>query len=178
MAKKPIKWLIIQLDEECSLERNHQSIIHDLISAFGKGVKTYLPIHIEKVGEKVIHTILFDGYVFVCCQGMSDIEGKLDKIRGPLVRGAVPSKRGLQYVDNSEIERYKKLLEKKLKEFIPTKNQKVIAKVGTYRNMEGTVKKVDRKELTATVLFSMRSRDVTDKIKLINLSPAEDGNGC
>jgi len=174
MAKKPVKWLILQLDEECCLEKNYSSIAFDLINNFGKNAKTYVPIHIEEVGDKILQTVLFDGYVFVCCQGVPDIEDRLNRLRSMYVRGPVIAATGIQYVNNTEIERYKKLMEKKLKEFIPTKNQKVIAKVGTYRNMEGTVVKVNRKELTAIIKFPMRSREVTDVLKLINLAPIDD----
>lgn len=166
---KADQWLILELYDDRSLEEIFEQVEFDIFSTFNDS-DYFVPVYNEQLKEKNVAVSLFEGYVFVQINDETDecLEMlKSDYIRGPLVR-----KGSRQYVSNRDINKFKRGLESKIRKMVPRKGQKVIPRVGVFKNLEGKVVSVDKKKLVARVIFEKASRVVEAPISVINLEPA------
>jgi len=164
----------LQLYENCDQEKQLESIRYEVESTFGRDAEFYVPVHKERIGNKVIHTTLFEGYVFVKMHDKMDIAGCVNSIRGQCLEGPIYGPGGYHSVPDAEIRKYRKCMEDKLQSFMPEVGQRIVGKVGTFRNTEGEILSVDNKNREARVVFTMRSREVTATLNILNLAPLDE----
>jgi len=161
------KWLILQLSEECSLEDKYDIVINDIKNIFGNNVEFFIPVHREKLNNKIVNIVLFEEYVFIKCN--DTINETLFKERTENIIGPVMSSGKCSFVCNKDINKFKDDLQDVIKSKIPKKGQMVIPREGSYKNLEGKVVLVDKNKMIATVVFEKRSRIVEVPINIINL---------
>jgi transcription antitermination factor NusG len=167
-------WIILELQENCQLDRQMDSVVSEIKNAFGEKVEYFLPVHVETINNKRLVTSLFDGYVFVNIGKVKNAAKCIDSIRGSYIAGPMVSRGTYTAVSDEEILRYKSRLEDILYTWTPRREEEVVPKVGIFRNMVGTVKDVDLDKKEATVVFKTRSREVTTNIQLLNLLPKDE----
>lgn len=161
------QWTIVELSEETHLEEHHESITRFVVDLLGKDSEFFLPIYCEKVREKSVAVVLFDGYIFVKSTPITD--DKINRLKNDHLRGPLTVNKIRQYVSSEEINRYKMALQKKVSDKIPRKGQLVTPRIGTFQNLQGKVLSVDRRKLIARVLFRRATRVVETYISVINL---------
>lgn len=162
------KWHIIELAEDVSFEEHSDIIEHNIAEMFGDSTEYFVPLYKEKIKDKVVSLVLFEGYFFVRShQGMLD---NPDKFRNEYFKGPMKKNRVIVCIPGSKINELKQELKLKLKERVPKKKQIVIPKVGTFSNLEGEVIDVDKKNLIAIVKFQYSTRIVEAPISFINLT--------
>ncbi len=164
------KWVIVELQEDCSLEENHEAVERQMFLCLGKDAKCFLPVYTEQVKSKSVAVSLFDGYAFV--KQTEEVLTRLSRIRSEYVCGPLAGKGGYQTVGTEVINDLKHKLEKEVRGMVPRKGQKVIPRVGVFQNLTGKVISVDKRRLLAQVLFERSSRVVRAPINVINLIPA------
>jgi len=162
------RWIIIELNEDTFLETHYEQVERVLRDELGSDVAYFLPVYKESVQGKCICYVLFDGYVFV--QRTDDVITKIHKLRTEHIKGALFIDGSLRLVTGTRINRFKQELQNKVHTMLPQKGQRVIAKVGTFKNLEGEVLSVDPKKLIAIVRFSARSRVVDAPLNIVNIS--------
>jgi transcription antitermination factor NusG len=167
----PDKWLIVQLSEDCDLKESAEEVVQQLKDLCGEAVEFFIPMHIEYVKDKPIYFVLFEGYIFV--RLTNDVTDVSFKDRTGHISGPLLSNGKNQHVHNKDINGFKREIKKRLKAKVPTKGQKVIPKVGDYKNLEGEVLSVDKKSMIAVVEFALASRVVEVQIRIINLDIME-----
>jgi transcription antitermination factor NusG len=163
---KDDKWIILQLSDDCSLKEHAESVIQQLKELCGEAVEFFLPMYVEYVKDKPVFLVLFDGYLFV---KTNNIEESCFKDRTEHIEGPMLSNGKKQYVNNTEINGFKRELKKCLKDKVPKVGQMVTPKSGDYKNLEGVVLSVDKKNMLATVEFAQASRVVEVQIRIVNL---------
>jgi transcription antitermination factor NusG len=164
------RWLILELHDDIDIGGLYHEIENDIISTFGPDIDYFIPVYSEKVKDKRACVELFDGYIFV--QEKPTTEECLGKMKSEYIKGPLMSSIGYDHASNTDINNFKKKLERKIRGMVPEKGQKVIPRVGTFRNMEGRVISVNRTTLVARVLFEKTSRVVEAPINVINLDAA------
>ena len=160
-------WLILELYDDVDLGGLYNNIENDILNIFGDSSDYFIPVYSEKVREKCVCINLFDGYVFV--KESDNTEDALSKMKSEYIKGALSGPGGIIKVENESINSFKKKLEHKIKGMVPTKGQRVIPRVGTFKNMEGKVISVNKAKLIARVLFEKSSRVVEAPISVVNL---------
>lgn len=160
-------WLILELYDDVDLGGLFNNIENDILNIFGEATDYFIPVYSEKVREKCVCINLFDGYVFV--KESDTTEDSLSKMKSEYIKGTLSGPKGLLKVKNENINSFKKKLEHKIKGMVPTKGQRVIPRVGTFKNMEGKVISVNKTKLIARVLFEKSSRVVEAPISVVNL---------
>ena len=156
------KWLILQVRDDHNISDDYDNIKRELLNNCEPNIEFYIPTYVEKIENKPVSMVLFDGYVFVKCLNFN--QDDLEYIKGPLVSGGKQ-----QYVYDKDIDAFKNRLQSDIVESIPEKGQKVIPKVGVFRNLEGEVLSVNRKKLLARIIFKQASRIVQANISIVNL---------
>lgn len=165
-TKSVNKWLILQLNDNYDISEHYENIKMELSNIFGSDVEYFIPLHTEKIENKPVSLILFEGYVFVKCNNneLDLFTEEYDYIRGPLLQN-----NKAQYVYDKDINKFREQIENNLINLLPEKGQKVIPKVGVFKNLEGEVLSVNKKDLVARVLFKQASRVVQASINIVNL---------
>lgn len=161
------QWTIVELSEETHLDEHHESIIRFVLESIGKDTEFFLPIYCEKVRDKSVSVVLFDGYIFI--KSTPTVDAKIDRLKNDHLRGPLTVNKLRQYVTSEEINRYKVALQRKVSDKIPRKGQLVVPRIGTFQNLQGKVLSVDRKKLVARVLFRRATRVVETYISIVNL---------
>lgn len=161
------KWIIIQLAEDCDLLEKYDAIESDLKKIFGDTADYFIPVYREKVNEKPVSLLLFEGYVFVKCT--DTVKEWLFKERTENLLGPLYENGKCKYINNKDINKFKDDIQKMIRNKIPEKGQTVIPKEGDYKNLEGRVVSVNKNKMIATVVFEKRSRVVEAPINVINL---------
>lgn len=165
------KWLIVELVEDCDLKENAEEVVQQVRKLCGDGVEYFLPVYAEYVKDNPVYIVLFEGYVFIrVTESVHEgcFKERTEQILGPLICGG-----RCQYAKNKDINGFKAELKKRLKAKVPKKGQNVVPKVGDYRNLEGLVLSVDKKNMTAKIEFALSSRVVEVNIRIINLEVVE-----
>jgi len=162
--KGPGNWLIIRIKEGCELSENFDLIERELNLILESDTEYFIPAYVEKVEDQYIPIVLFEGYVFVRCAHCSCDSSSISCLDGPLVVN-----KSIQYARNRDINNFKDKLNKQIQDMIPKKGQLIVPKVGTFKNLEGTVISVNRKKRTAKAIFKQASRVVSAYINVINL---------
>lgn len=168
MFKDKGRWLILQLVETCSMEEQVDQIINEIKNSFGDTSKFYVPVRTEKIKEKKINNVLFDGYVFVYCPTEAYAFEGIDELSSRYIKPLTYNKR-LQYAKDSDIENFNKAIDTNIDEHFPEVGSTVRPKEGTFRGMEGTVLAINRETKKVTVVFKKISREVTTDINVMNL---------
>lgn len=171
------RWAIIELHDTCQIERQMEQIISEVKSIFGVDAEYFIPVHVEKIGERTLSSSLFDGYVFVEVGSRPELEAKLRNVRGSYLASPLKNRGFYSTVPDAEIVRYRAELSRRLYTWYPRVGEEVVPKVGMFRNLVGVVELVDKEKNIARVTFQMRSRAVTSDVLILNLSPrakAED----
>jgi len=163
------KWLIVSLMEETNIEENYSCIEYEVVSIFGSDAEYFIPLYKEKVGSKEVCLVLFDGYVFIQepTGGFDSIDfnkTKATHIKGPLMNGITFS-----YVKNMDINGFKRELKKKLRGMVPKIGQMVIPREGVFKDLEGKVLSIDKKNMCLIVRFETSSRIVEAPVSIINV---------
>jgi len=161
-------WCIIELAEDISFEEHSDAIEHHINLVFGDDIEYFIPLYKEKIQDKVVSLILFEGYFFV--RSRSDVLNFPDKFRCEYFKGPMRNKKEVVEILGNKINELKNELKLKLKERIPKKKQIVVPKVGVFSNLEGEVISVDKKNLVAIVKFQYTTRIVEAPINFINLT--------
>jgi transcription antitermination factor NusG len=162
------RWIIVELNEDTFLETHYEQVERVLRDELGSSVVYFLPVYKEKVQGKSVCYVLFDGYVFI--QRTDEVITKIHKLRTEHIKGALFIDGSLRLVTGTRINRFKRELQEKVHTMLPQKGQRVIAKVGTFKNLEGEVLSVDPEKLIAIVRFSARSRVVDAPLNIVNIS--------
>jgi transcription antitermination factor NusG len=84
----------------------------------------------------------------------------------------------MRLVSGVRINEYKTKMQERVKTLIPVVGQRVIPRVGVFKNLEGTVLSVDKKKLIAIVVFEKASRVVEAPLNVVNLSILSDSSQC
>jgi len=162
------RWIIIELAEDITFEEHSSQIEHHIPEMFGDETEYFVPFYKEKINDKVVSLILFEGYFFV-----RYLPGTLkspDKLHNEYLKGPMKKNRAVIEILGEKINDLKHELKLKLKERIPKKKQIVIPKIGVFSNLEGEVIDVDKKNLIAIVKFQYSTRIVEAPISFINLT--------
>lgn len=150
------------------MEEHVDQISNEIRNSFGDDSKFYIPIRVEKVKEKKICNVLFDGYVFVYCPTEAYAFEGIDELSNRYIRPLTYNKK-LQYARDSDIENFNKVIDTNIEEHFPEIGSTVKPKEGTFRGMEGTVLAINRETKKVTVVFKKISREVTTDINVMNL---------
>jgi len=163
------KWLVVLLSEETSIGDHYNLIEYEIKDIFGQKVDFFIPFYRDKVGDKNICIVLFEGYIFVQepKEGFSEID--FSKVKTSHVRSPLCSNGTFNYVNNNHINGFKKELRKKIKGMIPNLGQTVIPKEGVFKDLEGKVISIDKKKMILTVRFETSSRVVEAPVSIINV---------
>jgi len=161
-------WNIIELAEDITFEEHSDAIEHHIKLMFGDDIEYFIPLYKEKVQDKVVSLILFEGYFFV--RSRSDILNFPDRFRCEYFKGPMKRKKIVVEILGVKINELKNELKLKLKARIPRKKQIVVPKIGVFSNLEGEVISVDKKKLVAIVKFQYTTRIVEAPINFINLT--------
>lgn len=161
------RWLVLELNEGCSLADHHSNIINEISDVFGEEKDFFLPVFTKKVKDKLVSVVLFEGYVFI---QSSEDDSKIMGVKSEYIKGPLRNGRTFSFVRNRDINKFKDELQKMITNLIPKKGQRVMAKVGTFKNLEGKVKSVNKREMTARVVFEQATRVVQAKMDIINLT--------
>jgi len=164
------QWYIIEMYEDCSFEENYELLESHILTTLGQDTEYFIPIFSKKIREKIASVVLFEGYFFVMCT--DETRENIYSLKSDMVKGPITVKKNFKYVANKDINKFKKELQKKIKNMIPRKGQTVIPKVGVFKNLEGIVKSIDKNKLIAMVVFERSSRVVEAPINVINLEAA------
>lgn len=158
------KWITVLLDDSCDLLQSYKIIEKELEEIFGEDVIYFFPLYIEKNDSKMVFQ-LFEGYIFVKCTDSvcEKIFKKTEYLDKVLYKGSNPN-----FVTNRDINKFKTKLKLELEKRLPRKGSKVIAKEGTFKNQEGKVLSVNKKNKTAIIEFQKRTRIVTAKLSVVN----------
>lgn len=170
------RWVIVELSEETSLELNYEQIVHTIEDVLGDDAAFFIPLYVEKVQGKNASYVLFDGYVFV--QRTDEVISKIFRLKSEHIKGPLFVDGCMRLVSGTRINDYKTKMQERVKTLIPVAGQRVIPKVGVFKNMEGTVLSVDTKKLIAVVLFEKSSRVVEAPLNVVNLIILSDTPVC
>jgi hypothetical protein len=160
------KWNIIELAEDITFEE-HSDVIERHIEALFCDTEYFVPFFKEKINDKVVSLVLFEGYFFV--RSNSDNVCP-DKFRSEYIKGPMKKNRMIVEIPGVKINELKNELKLKLKERIPKRKQRVVPKIGVFSNLEGEVLSVDKKNLVAIVKFQYSTRIIEAPISFINLT--------
>lgn len=161
------KWHIIELAEDITFEEHSDAIEHH-ISLMFEGAEYFVPFFKEKIQDKVVSLILFEGYFFIC--SVPSVIDSPDKFRNEYIKGPMRKNRQVVTIPGVKINELIEELKLKLKARIPKKKQTVVPKIGVFSNLEGEVISVDRKNLIAIVKFQYSTRIIEAPISFINLT--------
>lgn len=160
-------WHIFELAEDITF-KDHTDILEHHINQMFKDTEYFVPFFKEKIADKVVSLILFEGYFFV--RSVPNISVFPDRYRNEYIKGPMRKKQTLVGIPGIKIIELRQELLLKLKERIPKKKQIVIPKIGIFSNLEGEVIDVDKKNLIAIVKFEYSTRTVEAPISFINLT--------
>lgn len=160
-------WHIFELAEDITF-KDHTDILEHHINQMFKDTEYFVPFFKEKIADKVVSLILFEGYFFV--RSVPNISVFPDRYRNEYIKGPMRKKQTLVGIPGIKIIELRQELQLKLKERIPKKKQIVIPKIGIFSNLEGEVIDVDKKNLIAIVKFEYSTRTVEAPISFINLT--------
>jgi len=166
------RWAIFQLKEECDIAENYEAIEQELKSTFGEEIEYFIPVYREKIDRSSVGLTLFDGYIFIRFNSSQECvcnPGEYRYLEGPLMKGGK-----ISYARDKEINILRSNLYKKLQKRFPRRGQTIIPKSGTFKNLEGKVVGIDRKNRVVRVLFKQSSREVCADINVINLDFEEN----
>lgn len=161
------KWNIIELAEDITFKEHSDAIEHHITQMFND-TEYFVPFFKERINDKVVSLVLFEGYFFV--RSVPGIMNNLDRYRNEYIKGPMRKKHSVVEISGLKINELRQELKIKLKERVPKKKQIVIPKIGVFSNLEGEVIAVDKKNLIAIVKFQYSTRIVEAPISFINLT--------
>lgn len=162
------KWVIVELAEDITFEEHSDAIEHHIPIMFGGDTEYFVPFYKEKINDKVVSLILFEGYFFV--RSIPEKLKSFDKLHNEYIKGPMKKNRIIIEILGTKINELKHELKLKLKERVPKKKQIVIPKIGVFSGLEGEVIEVDKKSLVAIVKFQYSTRIIEAPISFINLT--------
>jgi hypothetical protein len=164
------KWLVLSLSEETELKEHYNTIEYEVRDIFGSDIDYFIPMYKEQVGAKEVCLVLFDGYLFVSepKKGFDNVD--FSRMRTIHLRPPLSSGGAYNYVKNRSINGFKRELKKKIKSMVPQVNQMVIPKEGVFKDLEGTVVSINKKDMTLMVRFETSSRIVEAPVSIINVN--------
>jgi transcription antitermination factor NusG len=162
------KWIIVELSEDTSLEQHYEQIAHTLEDVLGPEVASFIPVYHERVQGKNACYVLFDGYVFV--RRTDTVVSQIFRLKSEFIKGVLFVDGCMRLVSGARINEYKEKMLVNVKAMVPEEGQRVVPRVGVFKNLEGTVLSVDKKKLIAIVKFEKSSRIVEAPINVVNLS--------
>lgn len=160
-------WHIFELAEDITF-KDHSDILEHHINQMFNDTEYFVPFFKEKIADKVVSLVLFEGYFFV--RSVPEMSVSPDRYRNEYIKGPMRRKQSLVGIPGIKIIELRQELRLKLKERIPKKKQIVIPKIGIFSNLEGEVIDVDKKNLIAIVKFQYSTRIVEAPISFINLT--------
>jgi transcription antitermination factor NusG len=161
------RWVIFQLKEDCDISENYEAIEQELNNSFGDDIEHFIPVYREKIDKSSVGLTLFDGYIFLRYKSGQECvynPGEYRFLEGPLMRGGK-----INYASDREINILRANLYKKLQKRFPRRGQMITPKSGTFKNLEGKVVGIDRKNRVVRAVFKQSSREVGADINVINL---------
>lgn len=165
------KWLIIELSEDVTFEEYVETIEQHIIQLFGSDSEYFIPVYQERVQDKVVSLVLFEGYFFI--RSSDYITNISNEIFNEYFKGAMRKQNKIVEIPGIKINEFKEEMLEKLKRIIPRKKQRVIPKIGIFSDLEGEVISVDRRKFIATVRFKYTTRIIDAPISIINLKILE-----
>jgi transcription antitermination factor NusG len=160
-------WIIVELFEDTSLESHYEQIEHCIRDVLGSQTEYFIPVYKEKVRGKIVCFVLFEGYVFV--RRTDEIVRNIFRLKNEHIKGALFVSKCLRLISGVRVNEYKKRMSDRIRSMIPEKGQRVIPKIGVFKNLEGEVLSIDKKKLIALVRFEKASRVVEAPINVVNL---------
>lgn len=165
-------WVMLALSERSGLSKFHKQVRREINEKIGYDSNVFLPHQVKKVASKLVPVLLFDGYAFVQDDGKDDFEDRVKDSAGGTISKVLTGSRGISYVSNKEIDRYKEALEKLVYSYTPTIGELVEGTEGVFKKLEGIVVDVNSEAKTADVQFKMLTREVLAKgLTFIALAP-------
>jgi transcription antitermination factor NusG len=161
------RWIIVELSEDAVLEEHLEHIERGIHNTLGQDAAYFIPIYKEKVRSKGVCLSLSEGWIYV--KRTDEVMQKIRSLKGDHIRGPFISGGYLREVTGEYINFLKKEMQDRLTRITPKVGQTVIPQVGTFRNVRGEVLSVNKKKLTALVLFKKASRIVRAPVNIINL---------
>lgn len=160
------EWMCVILKEGCDLCESYRLIQAEIEEVFGDDAEYFIPIQIERVGNKNIGIELYDGYIFVKKSIIA--EECLFERRMECLDSIMPISHDRYKITNRDINGMKTNLKHMLNARIPKKGDRVIAIEGTYKNLEGSVVEVNENKKQATIEFKKKTRIVEDVLSVVN----------
>ena len=160
-------WHIIELAEDITFE-DHSDVIERHINVMFNDTEYFVPFFKERINDKVVSLILFEGYFFV--RSIPDLIEYPERYHNEYIKGPMRKHKLIVEIPGIKINEFRQELRLKLKQRIPRKKQIVIPKIGVFSNLEGEVIAVDRKNLVALVKFQYSTRIIEAPISFINLT--------
>lgn len=160
------EWMCVVLKDSCDLCENYRLIQVEVEEVFGEEARYFIPVHIERVGNKNVGVELHDGYIYVKKSERSNnlpFNRKMECLDCIL-----PELHERKRITNRTINNLKTQLIHKLKERIPRKGDRIVAVEGTFKNLEGNVISVNENNKEATVEFKKKTRIVESVLSVVN----------
>ena len=163
------RWLVVALEEDVNVEDSYREIEKEILDIFGNDAIYFIPLYVEKLGDKEICLLLFGGYIFVKEpeEGFGNID--FSKMRTIYIKGAISKGNKYDYVKNKDINNFKKSLRKAIREKVPNIGQSIIPKEGLFKGIEGKVVAINKNRMLMTVIFETPSRVVEAPVSFINV---------
>lgn len=166
------RWVVFEFTEDLSLERSCDNVENFVMETFGRDVLYFIPIYRERLQDKFITFVLFDGYIFIR-ESKEVLSGVSRLNQNEYIKGPLREKGGYRTVGGREIIGIRRELMRAIYRQFPKKKDTVIPKVGMFSNLEGEVISVDKPNLTVLVQFKLKTRIVEAPISVINLEKAD-----
>jgi transcription antitermination factor NusG len=168
--RKKGKWLIIELSENCRIGEQVSQVASEIKSAFGKDAIYFIPVRTEKIKERDLTNVLFDGYVFVNCPSEEYAKDGVYNLCGSCLQRPLSERSKLTFITDRDIESFKKSMEASILEVYPDKGAIIIPRSGTFKDMEGEVLSINKPAKTVLAIFKTLSREVTAHINILNIA--------
>lgn len=159
--------MIIELADDVTFEEYVEVIEKHIIQLFGTDSEYFIPVYQERVQDKVVSLVLFEGYFFI--RSSDYIVNISYEIHSEFFKGIMKKQNKIVEIPGKKINEFKDEMLEKLKRIIPRKRQKVIPKIGVFSDLEGEVVSIDRRKFIATVRFRYTTRIIDAPISVINL---------
>lgn len=165
-------WMILEVNDDGeTLYERYELLESEIISIFGDDTSFFIPAYIEKVKDKIVGMDLIGGYIFV--EKTSTSEGAIEMMTSPYIKGRMLEGARQGNITGEVINSYKKKLLESIKNLAPKKGDKVVPRVGTFKNVDGKVVSVSRDRKSATVVFKKSSRTVQAPVSVLNMDIIE-----
>lgn len=163
--------MIIELAEDVTFEEHVFEIERHIIQLFGNDSEYFIPIYQERVQDKIVSLVLFEGYFFI--KSSDYVINISNDIYNEYFKGVMKKRDKVIEISGIKINEFKGEILEKLKKITPKKKQRVMPKIGVFSDLEGEVISIDKRKFIVTVRFKYTTRVIDAPISVINLNVLE-----